>query len=221
MDKKHLIYYVNADCMLISFKDKEYCSILNKADCVYSDGAGVVLGARIMGKSIPKRSTAADFMPRFCEVFAEYGFRIFLLGAKMGVAEEAAEKLVKRIPHLKIAGTHHGYFNKEDTGGVIAKINSVKPDLLLVGFGAPIQEKWIYRNINSLDVSVAWGVGGLFDFISGRTWRGPSWLLDNGFEWLCRLIAEPKRLWYRYLVGNARFVFSVLNRRFAGKDLVQ
>lgn len=213
-DKQRKVMYVNTDCMLLSLKDKAYRQILNSADLVYADGVGVVWGARLWGHRLPGRSTGADFMPDFCEEFARYGLRVYLLGAKEGVAEETAARLLRRIPNLQIIGTHHGYFKRDETGRVIEAINAAQPHILLVGFGGPYQEKWIEENANRLDVPVIWGVGGLFDFISGRTWRGPQWLLDHGFEWLCRLITEPRRLWRRYIIGNAKFVLYLLWYRF-------
>jgi N-acetylglucosaminyldiphosphoundecaprenol N-acetyl-beta-D-mannosaminyltransferase len=206
--------YVNADCMLLANKDKKYRKILNGADLVYADGVGVVYAAKLWGHSLPGRSTAADFMPDFCCTFAERGLRLFFLGAPDGVAEKAAEKLRQQIPNLNIVGTHHGYFSPAQSGEIISRINATKPDIVVVGFGAPYQEVWIHDNAHLFDTTVLWGVGGLFDFLSGRIKRGPQWLLDHGFEWLCRLLVEPRRLWRRYLLGNTKFVLYVLGRRF-------
>lgn len=211
------IMYMNADCTLLAMRDRQYMAILNRADLVYADGVGVVLGARLFGERLPGRMTGADFMPDFCDKFEKSGLSIFLLGGREGVAAKAAQKLKQRCPGLKVAGTHHGYFDHERSSSVIEAINRANPHILLVAFGAPHQEKWIDRNAGMLDVPVVWGVGGLFDFLSGNTRRGPKWLLDNGFEWLCRLMAEPQRLWKRYLVGNSRFVLYLLYHRFISK----
>lgn len=214
--KQHKIMYVNADCLLLSLKNKFYQQVINKADLVYADGIGVVWGARILGHHLPGRSTGADFVPDFCKVFADHDLGIYLIGAREGVAEEAANRLKMKVPHLKIVGTHHGYFAKEDRERIIASINNAKPHILLVGFGAPYQEMWIDEHATRLQASVIWGVGGLFDFLSGRTRRGPQLLLNHGFEWLCRLIVEPRRLWRRYLIGNTKFVYYLLRHRFIG-----
>jgi len=206
--------YVNTDCMLIAAKDTKYRQVLNDADLVYADGVGVVYGAKLWGHSLPGRSTGADFMPDFCRTFAAKGLRLYFLGAPAGVAEQAAIKLQQEIPDLLITGTQHGYFTPEQEDEILAGINAAQPDIVIVGLGAPYQEFWISKNADKLNASVIWGVGGLFDFLSGRTPRGPQWLLDNGFEWLCRLVAEPKRLWYRYLIGNTKFVIYLCWRRF-------
>lgn len=208
------IMYVNTDCMLIAKNDPEYQKVLNSADLVYADGIGVVLGARLWGHILPGRMTGADFMPELCKIFAKQGLRIYLLGALDGVASDAADRLQKEIPNLLIAGTHHGYFKENQCTELLAEINAARPDIILVGFGAPHQEYWIHKNSKNLNTKVIWGVGGLFDFLSGRTRRGPKLLLDNGFEWLCRLTTEPKRLWRRYLIGNTKFIFYLLWSRF-------
>jgi len=216
--KTHKVMYVNADCILIAQKDAAYRKILNRADLVYADGMSIVWGARLLGKYLPGRSTAADFMMQFCREFAEKGLGIYLLGARPGVVEAAGVKLKQAIPELKIVGTRHGYFQHEENEKIIDQINRATPHILLIGLGAPYQEKWIDRNFNRINVPVIWGVGGLFDFLSGRLKRGPQFLLDNGFEWFCRLCVEPSRLWKRYLIGNLLFMWYVLRWKFSRKD---
>lgn len=208
------IMYLNADCSLLALKDEGYRKLLNTADLVYADGISIVLGARLLGRHLPGRMTGADFIADFCRVYAERGISLYLLGGAEGVAAEAARQLTEKAPGLKIAGTHHGYFDHKASKDVVDEINRARPQILFVGFGAPYQEKWIERYAGSLDVEILWGVGGLFDFISGRTRRGPAWLLDNGFEWLCRLAVEPRRLWRRYLIGNTKFILYLLRYRF-------
>ncbi len=207
------VMYVNADCMLLSQKNIEYRDALNRAGLVYADGIGVVLGARLWGHHLPGRSTAADFIYDVCRKCAVEEVPIFLLGAAEGVAKEAAKRLVQLVPGLEIAGTHHGYFSAHESDRIIDMINSSGAKLLVVGFGAPKQELWMLEHASRLAPRCLWGVGGLFDFVSGRTARGPQWLLDNGFEWLCRLVVEPRRLWKRYIPGNILFVLTVLRHR--------
>jgi N-acetylglucosaminyldiphosphoundecaprenol N-acetyl-beta-D-mannosaminyltransferase len=217
LDEKRQVMYVNTDCMLLAGKNEHYRQVLNKSDLVYADGVGVVWGAKLWGNRLPGRSTGADFLPEFCKVFAENGLRVFLLGAKDPVAREAAAKLIEKVPDLQIVGAHNGYFTKEETSTVIHAVNTMKPHIVIVGMGAPYQEIWMDANRDAFDAPVLWGVGGLFDFISGRTKRGPQWLLDHGFEWLCRLVVEPRRLWKRYLIGNTKFVLYILWARFISK----
>lgn len=208
--------YFNAQCAVIAQKDEFYRSILNKADLVYPDGVSIVLASTLLKKRLPTRSTAADFMPLFCRRFADNGLKVYLLGAEEGVAREAGQRLKEQVPEIQIVGTHHGYFKKEETKEILSTINEARPDILLVGLGIPYQEKWIETHSQQLDVSVVWGVGGLFDFLSGRLRRGPQWLVDNGFEWLCRLAIEPRRLWKRYLFGNLQFSWMLFRDRIKG-----
>ncbi|MBC2694342.1 MAG: WecB/TagA/CpsF family glycosyltransferase [Desulfobacteraceae bacterium] len=208
-NKPRKVMYVNAHCMVISRNDEEYRNILNAADLVYADGMSLVWGAKLSGHYLPGRSTAADFMPMFCKLFAREGLRLYLLGAELGVAETAGSKLKQKSPALEIVGTHHGYFNQEEDERIIAEINKSRPHILLVGMGVPYQEKWIHAHYGSIDVPVIWGVGALFDFLSGKLARGPQLLLNHGFEWLCRLFVEPRRLGKRYLVGNLLFMAYV------------
>jgi N-acetylglucosaminyldiphosphoundecaprenol N-acetyl-beta-D-mannosaminyltransferase len=208
-DKLHKVMYVNAHCMVISQRDATYRKILNRADFVYSDGMGVVWGARLLGLTLPGRSTAADFMPKFFKRFVEAGFRLYFLGGKPGVALAASERLKKKYGELQVVGYHHGYFSLSEQDKIVEKINKTKPHLLLVGMGVPYQEKWMEQCSSRLDVPVVWGLGAVFDYLAGELPRGPQWLMDSGFEWLCRLVAEPKRLWRRYLIGNVIFLAHV------------
>ena len=162
------VMYVNADCMLIARKDKKYQQTLNDADLVYADGIGVVYGARLWGHSLPGRSTGADFMPDFCRTFADKGLRLYFLGAPPGVAEQAADRLRQDIPDLLITGTHHGYFTPEQEEDVIAEINGAKPDIVVVGLGAPYQEFWISKNADKLNAAVLRGGGRVIRFPFGQ-----------------------------------------------------
>lgn len=217
--KSHKIMYVNAHCIVISQKNEKYRKILNNAHCVYADGMSIVWGAKVFGNYLPGRSTCADFILGFCKLFAEKGIRIYLLGGRPGVAEVAAEKLKQCISGLKIVGTHHGYFYHQGNERIINKINKSKAQILLVGLGVPEQEKWIEKNFSLIDGPVIWGVGGVFDFLSGRVKRGPKYLLNNGLEWLWRLFIEPRRLWKRYITGNFLFVWYVVNWRLYKKRM--
>ena len=216
-NRPHKVMYVNAHCMVMSRKDEAYRHILNNADLVYADGISLVWGARLLGHYLPGRLTAADFMPRFFSLFAEKGLRVYMLGARPGVAETAAQRLREDNPGLEIVGTQHGYFKERESERIIEGINRADPHIVMVGMGVPYQEKWIDQHYDEMNASVIWCVGALFDFLSGRLARGPQWLLDSGFEWLCRLVAEPRRLWQRYLVGNLLFVWYVLRWKVENK----
>ena len=138
-ERPHKVMYVNTDCMLISKKDTEYRRILNNSDLVYADGIGVVWGAKLFGRHLPDRSTGADFMPIFCKGFARRGYRLYFLGARPGVAQKAANRLKQAIPELNIVGVQDGYFKPEENQKITDDIIRTKPDILLVGLGAPHQ----------------------------------------------------------------------------------
>jgi N-acetylglucosaminyldiphosphoundecaprenol N-acetyl-beta-D-mannosaminyltransferase len=148
---------------------------------------------------------------------AQHEYSFFLLGAKPGVAERAAAAIQKNAPGLRISGVYHGYFDKSASSPenkmVLDRINSNSTHILLVGFGMPLQEKWLQENWEALQINVALPVGAMFDFLAGETPRGPRWLTDHGFEWLTRLIIEPRRLWRRYLIGIPLFFWRVLLQR--------
>lgn len=215
---RHTVMYVNAHCMVIAQNDEAYRKVLNHAHLVYADGISLVWAGRLCGRYLPCRLTAADFMPRFFSRFSQSGIKVYFLGAEHGVADAAAKKLRKANPRLQIVGTHHGYFEEGESERIIDEINRVQPDIVMVGMGVPYQEKWIEQHYKQMNVPVIWGVGALFDFLSGRLARGPQWLLDSGFEWLCRLIAEPRRLGRRYILGNLLFMWYAAKSHRGGTE---
>lgn len=215
--KRAKIMYANIHTMNVAYRDKTYMDTLNNADLVYCDGEGVRLGARILGKYLPQRMTGADWIWNLCKMCEEKGYSLYFLGGESDVAEKAAEKLQEKFPGLKIAGTYHGYFQKygKENHDVVGLINKTKPDILLVGFGSPLQEKWIHNNFEKLTPQVIWAVGAVMDFVSGKVRRGPRWMLDNGMEWLFRLIVEPRRMWKRYIIGNLVFFKRIMKEKLS------
>jgi N-acetylglucosaminyldiphosphoundecaprenol N-acetyl-beta-D-mannosaminyltransferase len=208
---------VNAHCLNLCYRDEGLRRFFAGADVVFCDGAGVRLAARVLGGSLPERITYADWLPRLATLAEERDFSLFFLGARPGLAAEAARRLRESHPKLRIAGVRHGFFDHRfgspENGAVVAEINAASPDILLVGLGMPLQERWLMENLRGLDVGVALTGGAVFDYASGRLRRGPRLLTDNGFEWLARLIVEPRRLWRRYLIGNPLFLARVLAQR--------
>lgn len=215
--RRALVLNVNVHALNLAWNEPWLRSFLNAADLVFCDGAGVILAARMLGQRIPERITYADWMWQLAAYAEERGFTIFLLGARPGVAELAACKLTKRFPGLRIVGSYHGYFDKTADGRenqeVIQKINCARPDILVVGFGMPLQERWLMENWRRLDAHVLLTGGAVFDYVSGSLRRAPRWMTDHGLEWLGRLCVEPRRLWRRYLVGNPLFLWRVIRQR--------
>ncbi len=212
-----LILNVNVHCMNLSVEYSWLRQLLNQAEIVFCDGAGVMLGAKILGHQVPERITYADWFWQLAEFSEPQGYTFYFLGAKPGVAETAAQKLRKQFPHLQIVGIQDGYFDKTpnslENEAIIQDINRHAPNILVLGLGMPLQEQWLLENWDRLTVNVALTGGAVFDYISGELQRAPQWMTDNGLEWLGRLLIEPRRLWKRYIVGNPRFLWRVLKQR--------
>lgn len=181
---------------------------------VLNDGIGVDIAARFLtGHAFPENLNGTDFTPRFLQA-TRHEFRIFLLGARPGVAERAGDMLVTRSGRHTIVGTHHGYFSEADVPRILDLIRNSGADLLLVGLGNPAQEIFVARYADKTGCALVFAVGALFDFESGRVRRAsPPWR-QLGLEWLHRLILEPRRLWRRYLIGNTTFLMRILRERF-------
>ncbi|SFR03756.1 WecB/TagA/CpsF family glycosyltransferase [Desulfoscipio geothermicus] len=188
--------------------EPDLLELVHKADLVTADGEGIVWAGRVAGTPFPERVTGIDLMLRLVRRAAAEGWKVYLLGAAPGVAEEAAENLRRRHPGLQVAGTHHGYFKPDEEQRIVEDIKKTAPQLLFVALGAPAQEKWIDRNIERIGNVTAMGVGGSFDVIAGRVTRAPRWMQRLKIEWLGRLIREPSR-WRRMLV-LPKFAWLVL-----------
>ena len=197
--------FLNADSARLAAADADFARALAGCDRIYPDGIGLKLAAAVLGRSLGHNLNGTDLIPRLCRHLAGTGLRVFLLGARPGVAAAAAERLAGDCPGLTICGTRHGYFGEDETAAVLAEVRAARPDLLIVAFGAPKQEQWLAEHLARTGARVGVGVGGLLDFLSGRIPRAPQWLREIGGEWIYRLLQEPSRLWRRYLLGN--FVF--------------
>ncbi len=207
---KETVSFINADCLNISCKDESYREILQSQDIVLPDGAGINIACRVIGERLVANLNGTDLIPELWEVAPKKGYRFYLLGAAPGVTDRMKTKLEETYPGLEVVGAHHGYFDHEtETDSVIEKINAAKPNIVLVAFGAPVQEKWIDQHKDKIDSNLVIGVGGLFDFYSGDKKRAPMWMRNGGIEWMYRLYLEPGRLWRRYIVGNPMFVYRV------------
>ncbi|HWP98348.1 MAG TPA: WecB/TagA/CpsF family glycosyltransferase [Syntrophomonadaceae bacterium] len=202
---------LNAEIVYQAQKDQALRDIINSASLVTPDGIGVVWGGRWLGYPFPERVTGIDILYALCQEAASHQWPVFLLGAAPGVAEEAAGQLVKRCPGLLVKGTHHGYFQEDESPGVVEEIIMARPLILFAALGAPKQEFWIRSHLAEMKVPVCIGVGGSFDVIAGHKKRAPAWMIRLNLEWLYRLLAEPSR-WKRQL-ALPRFALAILRTR--------
>jgi len=214
--QKALLAFVNPDCLNIAYTHSAYREVLQAADRILPDGIGINIGCRMLNESLLSNINGTDLFPRLCERAAKCGHRLFLLGGLPGVAELTAQAMQQRYPELIIAGVHNGFFDSEQETELIEEINNARPDILLVGFGAPKQELWLARIREQLNATVCLGTGGLFDFYSGHIARAPVWMREIGLEWTWRLIQEPGRMWKRYIIGNPLFLYRVWLQRQKG-----
>ena len=182
----------NAEIVYEAVHDDSFRELLNGAALVLPDGAGVVLGAKILGTPIREKVAGIEFGEEVCKILAESGGTLYLLGSKPGIAEQAAENLKQKYPGLTICGTADGYF--KDEAEVVAKVNAANPDVLFVCLGAPKQEKFMKTHFDELNATLMLGLGGSLDGYAGVAQRAPKWMIDLSLEWLYRLIKEPKRL---------------------------
>lgn len=215
--RKALVLNANVHCLNIAWEQDWYRALLNEADIVFCDGAGVQLAALLLGHRIPQRITYADWMWELALFAERRGYSLFFVGGRPGVADSAAQQLVRRFPRLRILGSQHGYFDKSkdsaDNQALVGRLNALKPDILVVGMGMPLQEKWLKENWESVEASVALTGGAVFDYVSGHLRRPPNWMSQHGLEWLGRLFIEPRRLWRRYLIGNPLFLWRTIRQR--------
>ncbi len=207
-----LVMYSNVHVLNTAARDEELRAWLNAADLNYCDGAGVRLGGRLLGLDLPERMTGADWIWDLA-ARAEGRWRLYWLGGAPGVTERAAALLSRRYPRLQIA-SDHGFHPRTgpEHEEELKRIEAFDPDILLVGMGTPVQERWAVAARSRLRVPVIWVLGATADFVSGEVSRGPA-LLFRHQEWLARLMVDPRRLWRRYLLGNPAFLSRVLVER--------
>ena len=188
----HYVVTPNPEFILAAETDLEFKTILNQADLVLPDGIGVVYSAKILGTPLKGRVPGIDFASKMLEVLNETGGRLFLLGAKPGVAEQAGERILEQHPNIVLCGTQDGYFKDEQD--VVRKVADARPDLLFVCLGAPKQEKWIARWGMLTGAKLAIGLGGALDVFAGNVERAPEAWQKAGMEWAYRLKKEPQRI---------------------------
>jgi N-acetylglucosaminyldiphosphoundecaprenol N-acetyl-beta-D-mannosaminyltransferase len=210
-----VILHVNVFAANLAARDAQLRGCFDACQLVFCDGDGIRWGLKIIGEPAPEKVTYSRWMWRLAKRCEEQGLSLYLLGAKPGVADRAAERLQKNCPKLRIAGTHDGYFEKSgpQNDAVIDEINRAQPDVMLVCLGMPVQEHWLRENAPRLAVHALLTGGAALDYASGDVPMTPAWMVRSQTEWLYRLVREPVRLFSRYIVGNPQFITRAVAER--------
>jgi N-acetylglucosaminyldiphosphoundecaprenol N-acetyl-beta-D-mannosaminyltransferase len=218
-----IIAPVNIDIMNKAHDNPILADFLRGADVVHSDGAGVVWGAALAGDSVPQRVTSITLLWNLAERWNDGSRSLYFLGGPPGMAEAARDTILARYPNVRIVGCHRGHLSTEaEVEHALQDIERTAPDLLLVGFGSPIQEEFIAEHRERLNaIPAIWPVGALTSHIAGHHPRAPRLLRKFGGEWLWRLMLEPQRMWRRYILGNPLFMSRVLWNRIFGNKVAQ
>lgn len=216
--KKLLITTINAHSYNVALEDIEFKQALLKSDVLIPDGVSVVWAKKwLTGQKIEKIAGADLFFYELNRL-KESGGKCFFLGSTDSTLDAITKRLSIEYPKIQVTTYSPPYkpvFSDEDNQIMIEQINNFEPDVLFVGMTAPKQEKWAYNNLSNLKVGHICCIGAVFDFYAGTVNRAPQFMINMGLEWLYRLVKEPKRLWKRYLIGNSKFIFAMVNEKFA------
>ncbi len=188
----HYVVTPNPEIVEVCREDPDAMAAVNQADLVLADGIGVVYGAKLLGTPLKGRAPGIEFAQRLMGQMARNRKSLFLLGAKPGIAEKAAERLREQYPGLQVAGTHDGYFQED--GPVVEAIRGSGADVVFVCLGAPKQEKWMQKNGGACGAHLLIGLGGCLDVFSGEVQRAPEVFQRLGLEWFHRLMKNPSRI---------------------------
>lgn len=212
-DKCHCVYTPNPEIVMAARKDEEFMRILNSAELVVPDGIGVVIASKL-GERLKERVAGFDLVQGLFERVKDKKCSVYFFGGAPGVALDAKRNMEKKYPGLKVVGVNDGYFDEKKEKLILDDIKNKKPDILLVGLGAPKQEKWIYKYKNQLPVKICVGVGGSFDVMSGKVKRAPKIFMKCGLEWFYRLLCQPSRFFR--MLRLPLFLLVVLKEKLFG-----
>ena len=198
-----LIQFVNGNKVAQVREDATMGPLLWRAHYVLADGQPILPMARLLGIRIPERIDGIGLMGKLLKLADQRAYSVFLLGAKPPIVEACVTKITREFPHLKIAGFRNGYLSAAETDEVVAQVRAAQPDILFLGMGTPMKERFADQHARDLGAAVIQGVGGSFDVMAGLVSRAPVWVQRIGMEWLYRVLQEPKRMFWRYARTNA------------------
>ncbi len=206
LGERNTLQFINAHCVNIYKKDENYRNAIDNVDAILPDGSGLRLAGKMAGTDYIPNLNGTDLFPLLCEKLSKTTQSIFLFGGKQGIATATSKNMRNIYSGLKVAGAQHGYFSDDEEEDIIEQINASGASIVLIGMGVPQQEIWIAKNRSKLKAPIIMGVGGLFDYYSGRIPRAPVFMRQTGIEWVWRFLCEPKRLAGRYITGNIMFL---------------
>lgn len=216
-NKNSYIVTPNVDHIVKLETDEEFKKVYKDASLILTDGMPLVWISKLKKMPIKEKISGSDLFPKVCELAAQKDYKVFLLGAAPGVADQAASNLKKKFSGLQVVGTYSPSFgfenNPKEINKIIRIINDVKPDILAIGLGAPKQEKFIYNYKEKLNVPISLAIGASIDFEAGNIKRAPKWMQNIGLEWFYRLLKEPKRMFKRYLVDDLKILKLIIKYR--------
>jgi len=209
-----VIFDSNGHGISLANSNNDFMAAMLSADIIHADGQSVVSMSKWMeGSNIPERSATTDTIHDIPQQI-QRSFRHFLLGGDEATVVKCGKILSQKYKNFEIAGTHHGYFDKEHSENVIHGINKANPDILWVGLGKPLEQQWIAKHKGQLNLPVIISCGGCYNYVTGDYARAPLWMQKSGLEWLHRAATEPKKFLWRYITTNPHSIFCVLKHKY-------
>ncbi len=208
--KKSYVVAVNTDVVIKAENDNYLKTIINEAEMVLVDGQPLVWVAKLLKCPVKAKISGSDLVPELCRKAADKGYTIFIIGGKEGVAKQAQKKLEEQYQGINVVGTYSpplGFEKDEQELNQINRlVNQAHPDILIVCFGCPKQEKWIYENYLKYNAAVSICAGATVDFMAENIKRAPKWMREWGLEWFYRFLKEPRRMFKRYFVDDTKIL---------------
>jgi len=205
---------INASKINLMETDIKLRNIVNSCSLINADGASIVWAAKKLGVPLKERVTGCDLFQNLVGVAAEKDYKIYLFGAKEEVVTKVKSIYEEKYPSLHIVGYRNGYFTEQDEPEIVKNMHDSGADMMFVAFSSPKKEYWVNKYLDDIDIPFVMGVGGSFDIVAGVTERAPIWFQKHGLEWFYRFIQEPRRMWRRYIIGNAKFVVLLYKYKF-------
>ena len=212
---------INASKINLMNEDSELKDIVNECPLINADGSSIVWAAKKLGVPLHERVTGCDLFQELIKVAANKGYKVYFFGAREEVVLEVKRIFEEKYPTLQITGYRNGYFTEADESEIVNDMASSGADMMFVAFSSPKKEYWVHKYLDQLNIPFVMGVGGSFDIVAGKTTRAPKWIQKIGMEWFYRFIQEPRRMWRRYIIGNAKFISYTYKCKFnKGKKII-